>query len=228
MLIDILLKGRKTLVIGGGRVGERKTLQLLDAGAEVTVVSKEFTEKLIELSRAGEIKIEKMNIEKGLTANIDVTPKVVIVSLDNQQLNRRIAEEAKAKGSLICVVDDPSVSDFAMPAVAKIGDIRIGVSTEGSSPAMAGVLRRRIEKMITESDVLMVELQKYSRAYAKEKIGSHEARSRILHQIIENAEVKKLLEARRTDEAKRLAEKIITEASGKDGRVSENRRRKGT
>ncbi len=219
MLIDILLKGEKTLVVGGGRVGERKTLQLLDAGAKVTVVSKEFTDKLVELSRAGEIRVEKVDVGKGLAAaRIGFTPKVVIVSLDNKHLNRKVAKEAKAKGALVCVVDDPSASDFAMPAVAKIGDIRIGVSTEGSSPAMAGVLRRRIEEIITKSDVLMVDLQKYARALAKEKIDSNEARSRVLHRIIEDVEVKRLLDEGQVDKAKRLAEKIITGAKAKDSR----------
>ncbi len=213
MLIDLFIKGQKTLVVGGGNVGERKTLQLLDAGAEVTVVSKEFTEKLIELSRAGEIKIEKIDVEKGLSATrIGFAPKVVIVSLDNQLLNRKVAKDAKANGALVCVVDDPAASDFAMPAVAKIGDIRVGVSTGGSSPAMAGVLRRRIEEMITESDVRMVELQKYARALAKQKIDSQEERSCVLRRIIDDTEVKKLLEKGLVDEAKRLAEKIITGA----------------
>lgn len=213
MLIDLFLKGQKTLVVGGGNVGERKTLQLLDAGAEVTVVSKEFTEKLIELSRAGEIKIEKIDVGKGLSAaRIGFAPKVVIVSLDDQQLNRKVANEAKANGALVCVVDDPAASDFAMPAVSKIGDIRVGVSTGGNSPAMAGVLRRRIEEMITESDVQMVELQKYARALAKQKIDAQEERSRVLRRIIDDTEVKKLLEEGRVDEAKRLAEKIITGA----------------
>jgi len=213
MLIDLFIKGQKTLVVGGGNVGERKTLQLLDAGAEVTVVSKEFTEKLIELSRAGEIKIEKIDVEKGLSATrIGFAPKVVIVSLDNQLLNRKVAKDAKANGALVCVVDDPAASDFAMPAVAKIGDIRVGVSTGGSSPAMAGVLRRRIEEMITESDVRMVELQKYARALAKQKIDSQEERSRVLRRIIDDTEVKKLLEKGLVEEAKRLAEKIITGA----------------
>lgn len=210
MLIDILLKGQKALVVGGGRVGERKTIQLLDAGAEVTVISKEFTEKLIELSKDGKIKTKKVNVEEKLIAGISF--KVAIISLDNLQLNHKIAEEAKANGALVCVVDDPMVSDFAMPAVAKVGDIRISVSTEGSSPAMAGVLRRRIEQMITEGDVLMVDLQKYARALAKEKIDSQEERSQVLRSIIENAEVKRLLDERKMDEAKQLAKNIITRA----------------
>jgi len=77
---------------------------------------------------------------------------------------------------------------------------------------MAGVLRRRIEEMITESDVRMVELQKYARALAKQKIDSQEERSRVLRRIIDDTEVKKLLEEGLVDEAKRLAEKIITGA----------------
>ncbi len=210
LLIDILLKGRKALVVGGGDVGERKALQLLDAGAEVTVASREFTEKLLDLSRGGELRLERVDVSEGFIAGLKkMKPKVVIVALNDRLLNRQVADEARSTGALVSVVDDPSASDFAMPAVAKVGDIRIGVSTGGSSPAMASVIRRRVEKMITERDVLRVELQKYARSLAKRYIASPEERRRVLHAILDDGEVNGFLEGGKMDEARDLVKSIV-------------------
>jgi precorrin-2 dehydrogenase/sirohydrochlorin ferrochelatase len=214
MLIDILLKGQKALVVGGGRVGERKVLQLLDAGFKVTVCSRDVTERLKEMGRTGRIDIKKVDLKQGSNFISDQAPKIVIVALNERWLNRKIAKEARSMGALVCVVDDPLTSDFAMPAVAKIGDIRVGVSTEGSSPAMAGVLRRRIEQMITKRDLLMVELQRHVRTFAKDLIDSQEERRVVLYEIIEDDEVRRFLEKGQIDEARHRAETIITNASG--------------
>ncbi len=217
LLIDILLEGQQALVVGGGKVGERKTLQLLDAGAKITVVSKEFTEELVDLSRRGNVNLERAEVSEGYIVGLKFQPKVVIVALDDMSLNKKIAEEARSIGALVSVVDDPAISDFAMPAVAKVGDIRIGVSTRGSSPAMAGVIRRRVEKMITKKDLLQVELQKYARTLAKKHISSHEERRKVLSSIIENGEVGSFLEDGKMDEARNLAKNIIIQGkrSGK-------------
>ena len=50
---------------------------------------------------------------------------------------------------MVYSVDDPAQSDFILPAVAHVGDVKIAVSTSGKSPAMARALRERIEKMVT-------------------------------------------------------------------------------
>ena len=60
---------------------------------------------------------------------------------------------------MVYSVDNPALSDFILPAVAQVGDVKIAVSTSGKSPAMAKVLRERIEKMITPEDLLEIQLQ---------------------------------------------------------------------
>jgi len=49
------LKERKSLVIGGGSVAERKVKTLLDYGADLTVVSPELNSPLRELFNTGKI-----------------------------------------------------------------------------------------------------------------------------------------------------------------------------
>lgn len=216
MLIDILLEGQKVLVVGGGEIGERKALQFLDAGAEITVVSQEFTSNLTNLGAEKQIKLVKKIIKNNeLLSLFEFTPNVIIVALNDKDINKKIVEQARSIGILICVVDNPSLSDFAMPAVAKVGDIRIAVSTMGRSPAMAGIIRQRIEKMITRNDILQIELQSYARELAKKYILSPNERKRVLLGIIENSETNMLLDTEKMDEAREMVKKIIIQEGRK-------------
>jgi siroheme synthase-like protein len=209
-LIDIFLEGRKVIVVGGGIIGERKTLQLLDSGAEVTIVGQKFTKKLMNLSEGGHVKLEKKAItDELLLSGLKIIPSIVIVALNNKSLNEKVAKELRMKGALVCVVDNPSFSDFAMPAVAKVGDIRVAVSTKGKSPAMASVIRRRVEKMITVKDIRWVEIQSYARVIAKNNIPSPNERRKVLLQIIDNNEMNMFLDNNQINEAKDLAKRII-------------------
>ncbi|MBW2620875.1 MAG: NAD(P)-dependent oxidoreductase, partial [Deltaproteobacteria bacterium] len=48
--VNLDIRNRKCLVVGGGTVGTRKVMTLLNCGAKVTVVSSDVAEKLQELS----------------------------------------------------------------------------------------------------------------------------------------------------------------------------------
>ena len=50
--IFLEMKGRRVLVIGGGAVAERKIAGLLEAGAAVTVISPDVTERISRWSKA--------------------------------------------------------------------------------------------------------------------------------------------------------------------------------
>jgi precorrin-2 dehydrogenase/sirohydrochlorin ferrochelatase len=209
LLIDLLLENTEVLVVGGGDVGERKTLQLLDSGAHITVVSRDFTRKLQDMGHEKKVKLVQEDVVEGFIERLNFKPKVIIVALNNKILNRKISEEALKIGSLFSVVDDPSLSDFTMPAVAKVGEIRIGISTRGASPAMAGLIRRRVEMMIEKTDILQVELQKYARNLAKQYIHVSEERGKVIRSIIINKEVIELLRDEKIGEARKLVKRII-------------------
>ena len=213
MLIDIRLEDHKVLVVGGGKIAERKTLQLIDSGSEVTLVGQEFTKKLTELGESGQVNLEKREVTDGILMSFrKFEPSIVIVASNNKLLNEKVAKEVRTIDTLVCVVDNPSLSDFSIPAVAKVGNIRIAVSTKGKSPAMAGVIRRRVEKMITMKDIRSIELQSYARIIAKNHIPSPNGRKKVLLQIIENNKINTFLENDQVSEAKDLVKKIIVQA----------------
>ena len=135
------LRGRNCLVVGGGAVAERKVESLLECGALVKVVTREATSALAELARSG-------SIELGLRDYISddlLGIFLVIAATDDPTVQARIGSEAKERGLLVNVVDDPANCTFIVPAVARRGELSIAVSTGGRSPALAARIREKLE-----------------------------------------------------------------------------------
>ncbi|HEV8487165.1 MAG TPA: bifunctional precorrin-2 dehydrogenase/sirohydrochlorin ferrochelatase [Blastocatellia bacterium] len=135
------LRDRNCLVAGGGAVAERKVESLLECGALVKVVTREATSVLTELARSG-------SIELGLRDYISddlMGIFLVIAATDDPTVQARIGIEAKERGLLVNVVDDPANCTFIVPAVARRGALSIAVSTGGRSPALAARIREKLE-----------------------------------------------------------------------------------
>ncbi|HUV51178.1 MAG TPA: bifunctional precorrin-2 dehydrogenase/sirohydrochlorin ferrochelatase [Anaerolineae bacterium] len=138
--LDIL--NRKCLVAGGGPVGTRKVLTLLDCGAKVTLVSPDATEKLLELVDNGLIRWEKRSY---LASDLDGT-FLVIGATNDEELNRQISADAEKLNMLCNIADRPEVCNFILPSIVNRGDLVISISTSGKSPAFAKKLRKELEK----------------------------------------------------------------------------------
>ncbi|MGE5508686.1 MAG: bifunctional precorrin-2 dehydrogenase/sirohydrochlorin ferrochelatase [Chitinophagales bacterium] len=130
------------LVVGGGRVAERKVESLLAVGARVKVVAPHVTERLVELARQGRIQHERRPFAAGDTAG----HRLVIASTDDARLNAEVAGEGRRLGHLVNVVDCAPESNFIVPAVVRRGDLVIAISTGGASPAQARRIRERLEE----------------------------------------------------------------------------------
>ena len=211
MLIDLKLTGKTVLIFGGGKIGEKKARKFSQANSTVIVVSKDFTDGLKRLSQQEKLKLVEAEVEVNSPSTTSLISKsdLVIVATGNPKLNEDIANEARKRGILVCAVDMPSISDFYLPAIAYVGEIRIAISTGGKSPAMARILRKRVEEVITKEDVLQVALQHYARNLAKSCIPDEKARRSVLYQIIQNPNVKQLLKESNLKEAETLAKQII-------------------
>ncbi len=140
------LSKQSVLLIGGGEVAERKLDLLLKANAKITIVSPEFTDYIKEL----------ISSNQNITAIIDDYKKehmensfsFVIAATNNESLNEDIAMQANKQGILVNVVDKPNICDFIFPSILERGPITVAVSTGGSSPVLARMLRTKLETMI--------------------------------------------------------------------------------
>ncbi|MBN1374534.1 MAG: bifunctional precorrin-2 dehydrogenase/sirohydrochlorin ferrochelatase [Dehalococcoidia bacterium] len=135
------MKTKRCLVIGGGRIALRKVNELLEHGAEITVISPTFCIGLNELARNDRIHIIKRNYHVGDLEGA----YLAVAATGSKLLNNRVAKEAHNNKVLLNVVDDPDLSDFIVPSVLHRGDITIAVSTGGKSPALAKKIRKRLE-----------------------------------------------------------------------------------
>jgi precorrin-2 dehydrogenase/sirohydrochlorin ferrochelatase len=134
------LKGRHCVVVGGGAVSERKVHALLKAGAKVTVISEALTVRLKRQSERGLITHLQRNYSEGDLKGAFLT----IAATSDRMVNQRVARDAPF---LVNVVDDPKLSNFIVPATVSKGPLTIAVSTQGTSPAMAALIRKDLETL---------------------------------------------------------------------------------
>ncbi len=140
--VNLDIANRKCLVVGGGGVGTRKVITLLDCGAKVTVVSPGVSGQLLELANNGLIVLEKSPYRE---TDLDGM-FLVIGTTDDEELNRQISKDAESKNMLCNIADRPEVCNFILPSIVNRGDLTISISTSGKSPALAKRLRIELEE----------------------------------------------------------------------------------
>ena len=142
--IFLNLRGKKCVVVGGGKVALRKVTTLLDCGADITVISPKPHAEISKLFKNKAIRLVRRNYERGDLRRAALS----IAATHMKKINRKVAEESKKNGTPVNVVDDAELSDFIIPSSFRRGDLSVAVSTSGMSPALAKKIRAKLEKKI--------------------------------------------------------------------------------
>ncbi|MFH1774951.1 MAG: bifunctional precorrin-2 dehydrogenase/sirohydrochlorin ferrochelatase [Methanobacteriota archaeon] len=196
------LLNKSVTVFGGGRVAERRVAKLLDAGAKVKVVSRDFTPSLLKLKSVGLELINQELNEKNIGKFIK-TSDMVLAATSDKDLNDAIEKECKKSGKLVNRAD--KASDFIIPATLKLGDALISVSTKGKSPAVTKLIKQRIKKAVASEDLLLIELQEYLREKLRGKVKNQAERKKILREVMNRPEIVECLRKGDIKKAKKLA-----------------------
>ncbi len=122
-LLGLRLDGRRVLVVGGGAVASRRIPALLDAGAEVDLVSPEATASLEDLAAAGRIRWSRRPYAAGDCAGA----WLVCACADDAAVNAAVAEAAEKSRTWCVRADDADASAAWTPAQGTANDVRIGV-----------------------------------------------------------------------------------------------------
>lgn len=171
------LRNRRCVVVGGGPVAERKVRTLLRAGATVTLVSPEISAGLSRLLARLGVKWTARNYRHGDLLGA----YLVFAATDNAQVQESIRGEAEQLGVPVNLADRVEGSSFLVPAVIAKGDVQIAISTSGSSPALARMLRRKLEQTLAKIPESLAELRRLRRVL-KEENSSGRQRARALRQ----------------------------------------------
>lgn len=180
------------LVIGGGRVAERKVRSLLRHGARVRLVSPVLTTGLQQ-----SVDRQRITFRRGTFRPSDLDRvRLAICATDDETVHRKAAAEGKKRGVLINVVDVPELCDFIVPSTVRRGDLTVAVSTGGSSPAFAKKIRRELEVYFGPEYGRFLKLLKGFRPLALDAVGDGKRRSRLFRELAGSAALSLLREGR--------------------------------
>lgn len=133
----------RCVVVGGGAVAARKVGALIASSARVRVISPDLHAQLADLLAEARFEHVARRYEHG-----DLEGAFLAIAATSvRQVNAEVAEEARARGILINMVDDPDAGNFTTMGAVTRGDVLLAVSTGGESPALSAFIRRKIEAM---------------------------------------------------------------------------------
>ena len=180
--INLDVKDRPCLVVGGGDEATEKTNRLLDTGAKVTVVSPKLSDELKVLAASAKIlhrgrRFKASDVEGGIWLVLNTVRTDEVLSRDLYTL-------AKQKGFLLCSTDQPEYSTFTLPALVQRGPLRIAISTSGVSPALAKRLREDLEPLFDERFEVFLEWLDAYRAHLQATEPHIEKRQQLLRDAV--------------------------------------------
>jgi siroheme synthase-like protein len=157
--VSLALEGRRSVVIGGGVVAERRVEGLLAAGAAVTVVSPALSPTLAGLAAGGRID----HVARPYRAGDLAGAAVALAAVDDPQVTAAVAREARERGIWLNAADDARHCDFMLPAVVRRGLVTVAVSSGGTSPALTRALREHLDAVLGAEWTTLAELAAQAR-----------------------------------------------------------------
>ncbi len=145
--VNLNIRDRSCLVVGGGGVGTRKVRTLLRTGARITVVSPFVTREL-----AAQVAAERVHWVEGPFVEAHLADVfLVVAATDNDRLNAAIVRQASQSGTLVCDASSAERSQVIFGALLQAEDATIAVFTGGRDPAKARSTRDRIADLLDRS-----------------------------------------------------------------------------
>lgn len=204
------IRSKRCLVVGGGAVAERKSANLLRAGADLVLIAPKITDSLLSWKEAGQL----THLPRNFTEADISGSRLVIAATDDTQVNRQIAELAQAQQIPVNVVDQPELCSFIVPSIIDRSPVVAAVSTGGASPVLARLIRSRMESMIPAGYGRLADLCSRFRQRVKDTFAKP-AERRIFWDRVLSGGVAERIFSGHTEEAEQLLEQTLTEAASK-------------
>jgi siroheme synthase-like protein len=148
--VNLVLAGRRCVVIGGGAVAARKVEGLVAAGAKVTVIAPSIHPSISSRS-------DVETVERRYRPGDLEGAWLAIAATDDPGVNSEVHDEGVARRVWVNAADDPPACSFTLPAVLRRGPVQIAVSTSGHSPALAAWIRSQIGETLGPEVALLAE-----------------------------------------------------------------------
>jgi len=186
-------------ILGTGEVATRRANKFLDHGANVKMAGNDLSDDLAD-------KGAQLYSTDDVDELVEWADLVVVASGD-EEMSDYVSKISGDK--LINRADYPLNGNVIVPTSFNIADIEISIFTNGKSPLMARQLRKKIQSIITEEDILEIELQDYARSKLKGAVENQKERRKYLYEIFEDEKINEFIDNRQIDEAKLYIDNLI-------------------
>ena len=180
LMVD--LKGKNVVIVGGGRVAERRVDSLLDSEGRLTVISPALTGKLHALSREEKISWRKKEFEPN-----DVTDAFLIISaVDKAEVNQQVIQAAPAD-SLLNAATEAEAGNVHFPAHLQRGKLSIAVSTNQASPGLAKKIKQELSTTYDQRYEPYLDFLFQVRELIRQAGISRQEKEQYLHELLSDA-----------------------------------------
>lgn len=175
------LAGKSCLVIGGGKIAEKRVKSLLSCGASVRIVSPQVSRLLRRLAKREAVEWTRDTFKESYLAGM----QVVFGATDDRSANQAVYRSAKQRHCLVNLADDPLHCDFHVPSVVRRGNLALAISTDGKAPAFSAWLAKALDRFLNRRLGMTVARYSRLRSGMKAQYPSMRARVKAWQEVIE-------------------------------------------
>jgi siroheme synthase-like protein len=165
---------KKCVVIGGGKVAERRIKELIKCRANVHIYAKKINKNITRL--------KKIKIHRNYSPALLKGAFLVFIATDDIDFNRKISREITKEKLLINVSDDPAHSLFIVPSIFRRGNLSIAISSGGKAPALARAIKKLLETLFGKEFILLINGIETLRRKVRKRLNKSAERIKILRE----------------------------------------------
>lgn len=209
------LRGRACLLVGGGDVAERKARLLLDAGAQLTVNALSFIPQFTAWAAEGMLTLVEGEFSETLLDEC----WLAIAATDNDAVNQRVSDAAETRRIFCNVVDAPKEASFIMPSIIDRSPLMVAISSGGTSPVLARLLREKLESLLPQHLGHVAKFAGQLRSRVKRHFATMSERRRFWEKLFVNDRLAQSLANQNMAAVETITEQMLTEPLDNRGEV---------
>ena len=209
------LRGRACLLVGGGDVAERKARLLLDAGAQLTVNALTFIPQFTAWAAEGMLTLVEGEFSETLLDEC----WLAIAATDNDAVNQRVSDAAEARRIFCNVVDAPKEASFIMPSIIDRSPLMVAISSGGTSPVLARLLREKLESLLPQHLGHVAKFAGQLRSRVKRHFATMSERRRFWEKLFVNDRLAQSLANQNMAAVETITEQMLNEPLDNRGEV---------
>nr|WP_202632320.1 siroheme synthase CysG [Cronobacter sakazakii] len=215
MPIFCQLRHRACLLVGGGDIAERKARLLLEAGAALTVNALAFAPQFEAWAKQGMLRL----VQGEFNASLLDDCWLAIAATDDDAVNNQVSEAAEARRIFCNVVDAPKQASFIMPSIIDRSPLMVAISSGGTSPVLARLLREKLEALLPQHLGKVAGYAGQLRRRVKQTFASMSERRRFWEKFFVNDRLAQSLANDDEQAVNRITETLLSEPLDDRGEV---------